>query len=348
MDQVGPELLIFAGKVFLFVLGFGSIALIVAAAASRSQHKGELQIDLLDDKYKDFQQSLKSILLNKKEFKAELKKQKKQQKENADEASSRRIFVLNFKGDIEAKATDQLREEISAVLTVAQPEDEVVVKVESPGGVVHGYGLAAAQLLRIREKNIPLTVSVDKVAASGGYLMACVAHKILAAPFAIVGSIGVVAEFPNFSRLLKKNEVDYKEYTAGESKRTVGVLSEITPAKEDKFKQELELTHVLFKDFVKAYRPQLEIEKIATGEHWYGKTALDLKLVDVIQTSDDYIQNKIFAGEKTGKHSEAYQVVEVHLEKKKAFKDKISEMISLSVEQATSKILEKLQGKRWL
>jgi len=204
------------------------------------------------------------------------------------------LYVLNFKGDIMASETASLREEISAILSVANPEtDEVLLRLESPGGVVHGYGLAASQLARLKQKGIKLTVAVDKVAASGGYMMACIADKIVSAPFAIIGSIGVVAQIPNIHRLLKKYDVDVDVMTAGEFKRTVTMLGENTEKGKQKFQQELEETHQLFKQFVLQNRPHLDIDKIATGEHWFGTQALELKLVDEITTSDDLILDKM-------------------------------------------------------
>ncbi|EGT4952934.1 protease SohB, partial [Cronobacter sakazakii] len=163
------------------------------------------------------------------------------------------------------------------------------VRLESPGGVVHGYGLAASQLQRLRERQIPLTIAVDKVAASGGYMMACVANNIVAAPFAIIGSIGVVAQIPNFNRLLKRNDIDIELHTAGQYKRTLTLLGENTEEGREKFREDLNETHHLFKEFVHSMRPSLDIDAVATGEHWYGVQAKEKGLVDEISTSDDLI-----------------------------------------------------------
>ncbi|WP_342371278.1 protease SohB [Acinetobacter sp. D009] len=204
--------------------------------------------------------------------------------------NNQKIFVLDFKGDIQASAVENLREEITLILATAKAgRDRIVVRLESPGGMVHGYGLAAAQLVRLRDAGFHVTICVDKVAASGGYMMACIANEIIAAPFAIVGSIGVVAQVPNFNRLLKEHNVDFELYTAGQYKRTVTMFGENTPEGKAKFEEELQQTHVLFKHFVEKYRPQLNVDKVATGEHWYGKDALDLNLVDKLQTSDEYL-----------------------------------------------------------
>ncbi|QNX16853.1 protease SohB [Acinetobacter seifertii] len=204
--------------------------------------------------------------------------------------NNQKIFVLDFKGDIQASAVENLREEITLILATAKAgRDRVVVRLESPGGMVHGYGLAAAQLVRLRDAGFHLTICVDKVAASGGYMMACIANEIISAPFAVVGSIGVVAQVPNFNRLLKQHNVDFELYIAGQYKRTVTMFGENTPEGKAKFEEELQQTHVLFKHFVEKYRPQLNVDKVATGEHWYGQDALDLNLVDKLETSDEYL-----------------------------------------------------------
>ena len=149
---------------------------------------------------------------------------------------------------MDAHEVESLREEITAIISIANPsKDKVLIRLESGGGVVHGYGLAASQLQRIKSAGIPLSVAIDKVAASGGYMMACVADEILAAPFAIVGSIGVIAQIPNFNKILKKNDVEFEQITAGEFKRTLTLFGENTDKAREKFREEIEQTHDLFK-----------------------------------------------------------------------------------------------------
>ncbi|MCL7751506.1 protease SohB [Guyparkeria hydrothermalis] len=225
-----------------------------------------------------------------------------EEKGEADAAP--RTFVLRFHGDIRASAVEALREEVSAVLQAAEPgRDRVLLVLDSPGGVVPGYGLAAAQLARLRSAEIELVAVVDRVAASGGYMMAAVANRIVAAPFAIVGSIGVVAQLPNIHRLLKRNDIDVELHTAGQYKRTLTLLGENTEAGREKFREELEQTHLLFKQFLNRYRPQLDLDKLATGEHWYGEDALGLGLIDEIGTSDDLV---LAAAEQ----GDAYEIVQ--------------------------------------
>jgi serine protease SohB len=285
-----------------------SIALVIglaigAASKNKGHKKGELSIENLSEDLKEQLLFLKRALLNKDELKAFDKEQKKAQKKSKDdEADSQpKLFVIEFDGDVHANEVEAFREEITAVITIAKPEDKVLIKLESPGGVVHGYGLAASQIARLKSAKIHTTVAVDKVAASGGYMMACVADKIVAAPFSIIGSIGVVAQLPNINKLLKKNDIEVEQHTAGEFKRTLTVMGENTEEGREKFKQELEETHVLFKQFVSDHRPDLDINKVATGEHWYATQAKELGLVDEIKTSDDFILEK-------AKDNELYKV----------------------------------------
>jgi serine protease SohB len=327
------EVLIFAAKTLLVVGGFAAIVILIAAMVARAQQATDLEITPLHERWKNVGQLLRSFLLNKDELKAEKKKLKKEEKAEESATPSQRVFVLQFRGDIKAHQVDNLREEISAILQVANDKDEVVAVIHSPGGAVTGYGLAASQLLRLRENKIPLTACIDEVAASGGYLMASVANKILAAPFAVVGSIGVVAGIPNLHRLLKKLDVDYKEYTAGEFKRTVTFLGEITPKGEQKFLEQLEETHTLFKGFVQKYRPQIDMSKVATGEYWYGETAVGLGLIDGLRTSDDYLLEKI---------RQRAHVFEVKYEKKLPLSEKISEFLGAVLVRTSEKIHHRL------
>lgn len=328
---------LFAAQTAVIVLAIAAIIILIAILAAKAQDKPEIEIELLHKKYKLFAKILKSATLNKDEQKDAKKKDKKEAKDKKHE-HMRKVFVIDFNGDIKASAVEHLRQEVTAILNVATSTDEVVIRLESPGGVVHGYGLAASQLLRVREKGIPLTVCVDKVAASGGYLMSCTANKILCAPFAIVGSIGVVAQVPNFHRVLKKHDVEYKEYTAGEFKRTVSLLGEITPKGEEKFKEQLEATHRLFKTFVQSNRPQLDVTKVATGEYWYGQDAKDLGLVDEIRTSDDYLLSQ----------SDTNQVIKVSFAKKQKLGEKLSGVLSRATHSALWKIYEDLERKTFL
>ncbi|MDG4551037.1 MAG: protease SohB [Candidatus Contendobacter sp.] len=266
----------------------GGIVMLAARGGGEPDHRGRLDIRHLNQDYDGMALALKAATLPKKALKQARKEQKARDKQH-DKSARRRVFVLNFHGDLRAAAVASLREEVTAVLTVAQPEDEVMVRLESAGGLVHGYGLAAAQLLRIRDRRVKLTVAVDKVAASGGYLMACVADRIIAAPFAILGSIGVIAQLPNFNRLLKKHDIDYEQFMAGEYKRTVTLFGENTDKGRHKFQEEIEATHALFKDFVKTHRPRLDLDQVATGEYWYGSRALERQLADELRTSDDYL-----------------------------------------------------------
>ena len=208
-------------------------------------------------------------------------------------AGDKKVFVLTFTGDVAASALEGLRKEISILLETASPDDEIIVCLESGGGFVHAYGLGSAELSRIKEAGIPLTIVVDKVAASGGYMMACVADTLIAAPFSIIGSIGVVAEFPNFSGWMSEHGITYEQYTAGKYKRTVSPFTKPTKEATKKTAEDLARTHKLFKDLVVTNRPEIGIDTIATGEIWYGQEALDLHLIDRVSTSDELIISRM-------------------------------------------------------
>ena len=284
----------FIGEYGLFLAKFATVALLfVGAFTAIGRGKEEshgLSIKNINDKYRHMSLVLNARIMPKKDFKKFVKQQKQAGKDKPP-GGGKKIFVLDFKGNIKASGVAALREEITAILTVASDKDEVVALLESGGGTVHGYGLGASQLRRIRDRGIKLTAAVDKVAASGGYMMACVADRIIAAPFAIVGSIGVLAQIPNFHRLLKKMDIDFEQITAGDYKRTLTLFGENTARDREKFQAELEDTHALFKEFVRDNRAQVDLDRIATGEHWYGKRALELQLVDELMTSDDYLSN---------------------------------------------------------
>lgn len=292
MLQALIDLALFSSKAIIMVLLI--LLLLIAFFALLAKGKEKLKarwvIKNLNDKYEEAKETILAETLSKKEFKTFLKERKAAEKAKHKVGKKiKRVYVLNFNGDIKASAVSSLSEEITAILNIATPADEVVLRLESAGGVVHGYGLAAAQLMRLREKHIPLTITVDKIAASGGYMMACVANKILAAPFAIIGSIGVIVQLPNFHRLLKDKDIDFEQHTAGEFKRTITLFGENTEEGREKLQQEIEEVHQLFKNLIAEHRKQIDLSKVATGEHWLAQQAIHLKLVDDIQTSDDYL-----------------------------------------------------------
>ena len=281
----------FAAKVTTVILLIvGAILLVVVVSARTRQTAGEaLTIKRINDRIESLADTVRAASMPEKALKKYRKARKKAAKAATDDKERPRLFLLRFDGDIRASQVSQLREEISAVISAAEPTDEVVLCLESGGGMVHGYGLAASQLARLRDANLKLTVCIDKVAASGGYMMACVADRVRAAPFAIIGSIGVVMQLPNFNRLLKENHIDFEMVTAGKYKRTLTMFGENSPEGREKVQAELEQTHVLFKDFIQTFRPGIALEQVATGEHWFGSKALELGLVDELGTSDDFL-----------------------------------------------------------
>ncbi|BBB26070.1 protease SohB [Amphritea japonica] len=347
---------LFLAKALTVVGAIIMVIVVIGVVASRNKkdHKeGYLSVNSLNETLEDMEHALKEVVLDADVYKQQLKDEEKQDKADAkarkkalkkgkveqpSEPERKRVFVLDFDGDIKASELEPMREEITAVLTMATEKDEVVVRLESPGGMVHSYGLASSQLERIKRHGVPLTVCVDRVAASGGYMMACLADKIIAAPFSILGSIGVVAQLPNFHRLLQKHDIDYEILTAGEYKRTMTVMGENTEKGREKFIEDLEDTHSLFKEFVAEYRPQVDMEKVATGEVWFGRRALSVNLIDEILTSDEYL----------AKACEEADVYSVRYEYKKTLQDRISEMSIKTTDSLFTKWVGRILNVRLL
>ena len=281
-----------AVTVVLALLALAAGFMAIAMRRASGSDAGHLEIRFVNDRLRDMKRRFDATFMRRRDFRRLVKRETKaeqQRRKVEGEEDRARVFVLSFAGDLTASHVEDLRHEITAVLTAARPQDQVVVRIESAGGVVHGYGLAASQLKRIRERGLKLVAAIDKVAASGGYMMASVADRVIAAPFALLGSIGVIAQVPNVHRLLKRHDIDVEVLTAGQYKRTLTVLGENTDAARQKFQQELDDVHALFQELVAANRPGVDIALVATGESWYGTRALERRLVDELATSDEYL-----------------------------------------------------------
>ena len=338
---------LFLAKIATFVIAVIILLSVIVGLSQKNKHsghRGHLEITPLNELYEEMSDAIKFAIMDESLHKAETKKLEKEKLKKAKEKQKAlkkaakspsedaavieqkaRVFVVNFHGNISASAVTNLREEVTAILSQATEKDEVVVRLESGGGMVHSYGLASSQLDRIRKCNIPLTVCVDKVAASGGYMMACVADKILAAPFAILGSIGVVAQVPNFNKVLKKHDVEFELLTAGEHKRTLTMFGENTDSGREKFLEDLQDTHDLFKQFVSEHRPTVDIDKIATGEVWFGLRAQDVALVDDLQTSDEYLVSR-------SKQADVFEVAYV-------LKKKLHQRLGFAAEESADRLM---------
>jgi serine protease SohB len=331
----------FLVKALIIVAAVGGLAILIARLARSAEPKDqEIKVRSLDERYDDMRDAMNAALLDKKERKALAKRRKKEDKAAAKarrgETPGNRIYVLAFKGDTRASAVKRLGAEIDAVLIAARPgTDEAVIRIESPGGTVTGYGLGAAEILRLRERKIKVTASVDQVAASGGYMMACAADRIVAAPFAVVGSIGVVAPVPNLHRLLRKNEIDFEEMTAGEFKRTVSVLGEITPAGREHFRGKLDATHDAFKAHVAQCRPNVDIARVANGDYWLAREALPLGLVDEIMTGDELLFRA----------RDSARLYEVSTEARKTLLQQLLSGLGVAVEKAADAVTAKLAAR---
>ena len=300
--------------------------------------KGRIIVKNLSDKLEEIGVTLKSAEMDPKAYKSFLKERKKKKKKEIKGKSKEIVYVLDFKGDIQASAVGKLKQEINAIIASQVKCKEVVIKVESGGGSAYAYGLCAAELKRLVDNKIKLTVCIDKIAASGGYLMSCVATKIVAAPWAIVGSIGVIAQLPNFHRLLKKLDIDIEMHTAGKFKRTLTTLGENTKQGREKFISELEDLHVVFKDFVKENRSKIQVAKVATGEVWQGDKAKKLGLIDEIGTSDDYLL----------KLASKFKILEIQYFEKKPFTARIGSAAEVIVEKGVYKILDIFNKDRFI
>ncbi len=330
---------LFIAKTLTVVVAVGLVLLMVVATRRRGRDVGELHVQPLNERYAQLENVLKHRVLPKKQYRRQAKAEKarlKQEKKEAQTSEKKKVFVLSFKGDIRATAVASLREEITAVLSVANERDEVVVRLENAGGLVHEHGLAASQLTRLKARGIPITVAVDKVAASGGYMMACIADKIIAAPFAVLGSIGVLAQIPNFHRLLDNHGVDFEQVKAGELKRTLTMFGKNTDEDRARLKEQIEDTHKLFKDYVAEHRPVLDMDIIATGEHWHGIRALEHKLVDELQTSDDYL---IAAKDEA-------DLFEVAFKHKKDIGERLASVMQSMIDKAFVAFATRLQNER--
>ena len=331
----------FLVKALIIVAAVGGLALLIARLARSTEPKDqEIKVLSLDDRYDEMRDAMNGALLDRRERKALAKRRKKEAKAAAkarrSETPGKRLYVLGFKGDTRASAVKRLGSEIDAVLIAARPgTDEAVIRIESPGGTVTGYGLAAAEILRLRERKIRVTASVDQVAASGGYMMACAADRIVAAPFAVVGSIGVVAPVPNLHRLLRKNEIDFEEMTAGEFKRTVSVLGEITPAGREHFRGKLDATHEAFKAHVAQCRPNVDIARVANGDYWLAREGLALGLVDEIMTGDELLFRA----------RDSARLYEVSTEARKTLLQQLLSGLGVAVEKAADLVTAKLAGR---
>ena len=309
-----------------------SILLIISfiVNSKKSDQSGSIEIKNVNKELDSIEENIKKNILTKSDFKKFIKARKKSNKK-----LEKRLFVIDFKGNIRASEIVSLRREVSGVILSCKKGDEVLLRLENSGGTVHEHGLAASQLKRIKDKKIPLTICVDKVAASGGYMMACVANKIIASPFAIIGSIGVLAQVPNFNKLLKDKGINFEQHTAGNYKRTVTMFGENTDKDREKLNEQLEEIHLLFKNFITSQRKNIDIEKVATGEYWYGENALSLNLIDEVRTSDEYILDM----------REKFEITHIKYKPIKTFSDKISKISSSFTNKAIGSLEQKNHDK---
>jgi len=335
MNEFFLEYGLFSAKALTFLLVVVVIAAVIPAVSRKSKSRNNLEVKDLNRKYDEMRNLLRSHVLPQKEWKKLVKHDKSRRKaarKKAHEPEKGRLFVLNFHGDIKASGVTSLREEVTAILTLAESGDRVLLRLENMGGIVHEHGLAASQVKRLRDAGLQVTVAVDKVAASGGYMMACVADRIIAAPFAVLGSIGVLAQLPNFHEMLKRHGIGFEQETAGEYKRTVTMFGENTDKERTKLREQIEQTHELFKSFIAEHRPELDLAKVATGEIWYGSDAVEAGLVDEIKTSDDFLLEA----------SRESRLYEVSYQGRKTVSERILGSINVALERFVDAARERL------
>ncbi len=319
----------------LAVLVFAILGIVSALSKKDKKSKEpKVIIQSLSKVYHDRELGLRKKI-NKYAAKKWLKSKNKLNKKNKP-SDKPILFVLDFKGDVKASATQQFRELIDVLLLHHQDTPcEVLLRIDSPGGMVNQYGFASAQCQRLTQAGIHLTIAIDRVAASGGYMMACVADQILAAPFAVVGSIGVIFQLPNFHRYLDKHNIDVELLTAGDDKRNLTMLAKNTDEDREKCQEQIEEVHALFKNHVANERPQCDMERIATGRYWYGTQAFELRLVDKLITSDDYLLSKY----------SSHQLYHLSMSSKKDWKKSLSHDGSALLQKA-SQWIERLSSDR--
>ncbi len=205
-----------------------------------------------------------------------------------------RLAVLRFQGlrDLNASGDQRLSEAIDEVLVNRDHFEEAVVIIDSPGGTTHGYGHAYALLERLSASGLKVTACIDRIGASGGYLMALPADRILAGPFAIVGSVGVVAGIPNVKRLLEEKGVSYRLFVAGDKKRVVHFADDDGPEVREYMDEKLAGIHTQFLQAVEKHRgDRVKLDEVRSGDHWSAEESVEkgLGLVDELQTSAEYL-----------------------------------------------------------
>lgn len=235
--------------------------------------------------------------------------------------------LLSFNGDINATEVIEFGRAVSMIVQMKDLVSEVYIIINSGGGVVNGYGLLASEIERLHYSEIETYALIDQVAASGGYMAACVANHVVAAPFAYIGSIGVVSEMPNFNQILSDNGINIEQHTAGKSKRTVTPLGKITDEDRNEFKKKLERIHRSFINHVSHYRNINDADEnknsiIFSGDYWIAEETVELELglVDEISTSQEFLLDKM----------KEYNIIEITFQENKTKKSKLSLLNSLT------------------
>ena len=178
--------------------------------------------------------------------------------------------------------SDQERVEALARLEKS-PAPAVIVHINSPGGTTAGSEQLHDSLMRLREKK-PLVVVVDGLAASGGYITAIAGEHIVAQETSLVGSIGVLFQYPNIADLLKTLGIKVEEVKSSPLKASPNGFEPTSPEARAAIESLVLDSYAWFKNLVKVRRnlDDAGIERVADGRVFTGHQGVPLKLVDEI------------------------------------------------------------------
>jgi protease-4 len=199
-----------------------------------------------------------------------------------------RVAIVELEGVI--AEVDDLVREVKSHRENPQVK-AVVMRINSPGGVVGPTQELHQALLRVREAGKPVVASLGSVAASGGYYTAVAADRIYANPGTLTGSIGVIMQMANLQDLFKKVGVDYVVVKAGQYKDLGNVSRQMTPEERRVLQGLLDNVHAQFIDAVAEGRKldRAEVVKFADGRVFSGVQARDLKMVDTLGSLEDAV-----------------------------------------------------------
>lgn len=169
----------------------------------------------------------------------------------------------------------------------------IILRVDTPGGGVTASDLMYRELKEFREETgIPIYVSMQSLATSGGYYISMAADKVYASPTTITGSIGVIAAFPEIRGLMDKVGVEMNAIKSGDNKDAGAFYKSMTDEEREIYQGLVEDLFGRFVEIVAANRTQLnndDITMLADGRLYTAQQALDFGLIDGVAYLDDLI-----------------------------------------------------------